>query len=49
MTGMGDVIQLLPYRAWRERVREVEEAVAAEIELRKREMLDAPRLKVVRP
>ena len=38
MTGAANVIPLLPYRAWRERVRAVEEATAAEIELREREV-----------
>ncbi len=50
---MAAVIPLLPYRAWRERVRAVEEAFAAAIELRERETLVAtkdcpPRLRLVR-
>lgn len=53
---MAIVIQLLPYRAWRERVRAVEEAVAAAIELREREREPClvregslpPRLRLVR-
>lgn len=51
---MATVIPLLPYRAWRERVRAFEEAIAAAIELREREALLAsngcppPRLRLVR-
>jgi hypothetical protein len=53
MTGMANVIPLQPYRAWRERVRAVEEAVAAAIELRERELATGvanlpPRLRVVK-
>lgn len=50
---MTNVIPLAPRRAWRERVRAVEKAIAAEAELRERDrMQDAsriPRLRLVRP
>lgn len=35
---MTNVIPLAPRRAWRERMREVEKAIAAEVELREREL-----------